>query len=125
MQVGGRRPDELNRRRSTTLRTAHVFCFGGKRADLGFSLPSYRRDALEIQAELTRDNPFYEPAGLRLASTLRPLTSFISHSFGMAARSRELPRRATDPPAECRAKRAGGLIAYLIRQSVQRHATAA
>jgi hypothetical protein len=64
-------------------------------------------------------------AGLRLASTLRPLAAFIKLSFGMAARSRELPGRATDPPAECRAERAGGFIAYLIRQLVERHAAAA
>ena len=58
-------------------------------------------------------------AGLRLASILRPLTAFISHGFGMATRSRELPGRATDPPAECRAECAGGFIAYLIRQLVE------
>jgi hypothetical protein len=65
-----------------------------------------------------------KPAGLHLASTLRPLTAFINHSFGMAARSRELPGRTTDPPVECRAKCAGGFIAYLIRQLVQRHVAA-
>jgi len=51
MRVGEQRADESTPRRSTTLRTAYISCFGGKRGDLGQArqryLPKPRAEAIE------------------------------------------------------------------------------
>src|SRR6266540_1920836 len=51
MRVSEWRADKSTLRRSTTLRTAHVFCFGGKRGDLGQAchrdLPKPRVEEIE------------------------------------------------------------------------------